>query len=77
MSIKDVITAFSEEQVDRLTGLSKAQLRYWDRTGFFAPKFAEEAARAHVAESSNAAKATFIFLPFPAGALQSSPPLRR
>ena len=42
MSIKPVITAFSEEQVERLTGFSKAQLRYWDSTGFFAPKFAEE-----------------------------------
>jgi DNA-binding transcriptional MerR regulator len=42
MSIEGVVTAFSEEQVERLTGLSKAQLRYWDRTGFFAPNFAEE-----------------------------------
>ena len=37
-----IIAAFSEEQVERLTGLSKTQLRYWDRTGFFAPKFADE-----------------------------------
>jgi DNA-binding transcriptional MerR regulator/uncharacterized protein (DUF433 family) len=41
-ALKSVITAFSEDQVERLTGLSKAQLRYWDRTEFFAPKFAEE-----------------------------------
>jgi DNA-binding transcriptional MerR regulator/uncharacterized protein (DUF433 family) len=40
--LQSIIAAFSEEQVERLTGLSKAQLRYWDRTGFFAPKFAEE-----------------------------------
>lgn len=37
-----VINAFSEEQVERLTGVSKRQLRYWDRTGFFAPAFGEE-----------------------------------
>jgi DNA-binding transcriptional MerR regulator/uncharacterized protein (DUF433 family) len=41
-ALKSIITAFSEDQVERLTGLSKAQLRYWDRTEFFAPKFAEE-----------------------------------
>jgi DNA-binding transcriptional MerR regulator len=40
--LQSIISAFSEEQVERLTGLSKAQLRYWDSTGFFAPKFAEE-----------------------------------
>ncbi len=34
--------AFSEDQVERLTGISKRQLRYWDRTGFFKPQFAEE-----------------------------------
>ncbi len=34
--------AFSEDQVERLTGLSKRQLRYWDRTNFFKPQFAEE-----------------------------------
>ena len=38
----DVIAAFSEEQVGRLTGLSKARLRYWAKTGFFAPSFAED-----------------------------------
>jgi DNA-binding transcriptional MerR regulator len=41
-ALHSIIAAFSEEQVERLTGLSKTQLRYWDRTGFFAPKFAEE-----------------------------------
>jgi DNA-binding transcriptional MerR regulator len=37
-----VISAFTEDQVERLTGISKSQLRYWDRTGFFAPTFADE-----------------------------------
>ena len=41
-ALQSIIAAFSEDQVERLTGLSKAQLRYWDRTEFFAPKFAEE-----------------------------------
>jgi DNA-binding transcriptional MerR regulator len=36
----EVIQAFSEEHVARLTGLSKHQLRHWDRTGFFAPSLA-------------------------------------
>jgi uncharacterized protein (DUF433 family) len=33
---------FSDEHVARLTGLSKWQLRSWDRLGFFAPRFAYE-----------------------------------
>jgi uncharacterized protein (DUF433 family) len=37
-----VIAAFSEEQAERLTGISKIQLRYWDRTRFFSPSFADE-----------------------------------
>ncbi|MCP4304258.1 MAG: DUF433 domain-containing protein [bacterium] len=41
----DVITAFSEDQVERLTGLTKAQLRYWNRTGFFAPTHVDEGSR--------------------------------
>ncbi len=36
------VKAFSAEHVHRLTGLSHAQLRYWDRTGFFNPTFADE-----------------------------------
>jgi DNA-binding transcriptional MerR regulator len=36
------IAAFSEEQVERLTGLNTAQLRYWDRMGFFQPSYAGE-----------------------------------
>jgi uncharacterized protein (DUF433 family) len=34
-----VIAAFTEEQVERLTGLTVHRLRYWDRTGFFRPEF--------------------------------------
>ena len=37
-----IIVAFGEEHVERLTGLTPAQLRYWDRTGFFALSHAEE-----------------------------------
>lgn len=37
-----VISAFSEDHVERLTGLSKWQLKSWDREGFFAPHFAYE-----------------------------------
>ena len=33
---------FSDEHVSRLTGLSKWQLRSWDRLGFFSPRFAYE-----------------------------------
>ena len=37
-----IIQAFSENQVARLTGLTAHQLKSWDRTGFFAPSFADE-----------------------------------
>jgi uncharacterized protein (DUF433 family) len=37
-----VIQAFGEEHVEKLTGLSKWQLRRWDRLGFFAPQYAYE-----------------------------------
>jgi uncharacterized protein (DUF433 family) len=37
-----IIQAFGEEHVERLTGLSKWQLRRWDRLGFFAPQYAYE-----------------------------------
>jgi uncharacterized protein (DUF433 family) len=40
--MSDVIAAFSEDHVHRLTGLSKGRLRYWDRTGFFAPSYMDE-----------------------------------
>lgn len=35
-----VVLAFSAHQTSRLTGLSPAQLRYWDETGFFRPEYA-------------------------------------
>ncbi len=41
-NVDNIVAAFTEEQVERLTGLTKAQLRYWDRTGFFAPYYGEE-----------------------------------
>jgi uncharacterized protein (DUF433 family) len=41
-SAGSVIGAFTEEQVERLTGVTVHQLRGWDRTGFFAPQFADE-----------------------------------
>jgi len=41
-NIGTVIAAFSEANVERLTGLTSAQLRYWDKTGFFAPAYADE-----------------------------------
>ena len=40
--LDNVISAFSAEQVEQLTGLSKSRLLYWDRTGFFAPSYADE-----------------------------------
>lgn len=33
------IAVFSEEQVVRLTGVRRVQLRYWARDGFFMPRF--------------------------------------
>jgi len=38
----DVVRAFSTNHVVRLSGLSHAQLRYWDQTGFFRPRYAFE-----------------------------------
>ena len=40
MDIGNVIAAFSEEQVERLTSLSKTRLRYWDKSDFFKPSYA-------------------------------------
>lgn len=37
-----VVAAFSEEQVERLTSISKSQLRYWDRTKFFSPSYGDD-----------------------------------
>lgn len=36
------VLAFSAEDVCRLTGLTQRQLRYWDKTGFFYPRYADE-----------------------------------
>jgi uncharacterized protein (DUF433 family) len=41
-----VLSAFTEEQVERLTGISRRQLRYWDQTNFFTPSLAYEDRRA-------------------------------
>ncbi|MGY2919264.1 uncharacterized protein (DUF433 family) [Bradyrhizobium sp. USDA 3262] len=41
-----VVSAFTEDQVVRLTGISISQLRYWDRTDFFRPSLAYEDRRA-------------------------------
>lgn len=38
-----IVAAFSEEQAERLTGVRKGQLRYWDKTGFFSPSYGEGA----------------------------------
>lgn len=37
-NIDSVIAAFTEHQVERLSGVTRRQLRYWDRTGFFSPE---------------------------------------
>jgi uncharacterized protein (DUF433 family) len=39
MSDAHVIGAFSEEHAERLTGVSRHQLRRWDRIGFLKPSF--------------------------------------
>ncbi len=38
----NVIAAFSEDQTARLTGVTKSQLRYWDKTNFYKPSYSEE-----------------------------------
>src|ERR1700681_2932452 len=42
MNKSPLIAAFSEYHVVRLTGLTKGQLKSWDRAGFFAPRYAYE-----------------------------------
>ena len=37
-----VVPAWSVDHVVRLTGLTRAQLLYWDRSGFFRPRLADE-----------------------------------
>lgn len=38
----NVVSAFTEDQVERLTGVSVHQLRRWDRTGFYHPEYADD-----------------------------------
>lgn len=42
LDISSVVAAFSEEQIERMTGLTKGRLRYWARTDFFKPSFIED-----------------------------------
>ena len=42
LDISNVIAAFSEEQVGKITGLTKGRLRYWAKTNFFKPSFSED-----------------------------------
>lgn len=37
-----VIAAFSEEHAERLTGVTRSQLRYWDQVHFYTPSYAEQ-----------------------------------
>lgn len=41
-SADNVIGAFSEEHAERLTGVTRHQLRRWDTLGFFRPSYAAE-----------------------------------
>lgn len=41
LDISNVIAAFGEDQASKLTGLSLRQLRYWAKTGFFAPSYTD------------------------------------
>ena len=45
LDISNVIAALSDVHVQKLTGLTKRQLRYWDETGFFKPSFVEAKSR--------------------------------
>jgi uncharacterized protein (DUF433 family) len=38
----NIVAAFTEDQVTRLTGVSKRRLRWWDGQGFFLPALAHE-----------------------------------
>lgn len=40
--ITNIISAFSADQVVRLTGLTMRQLAYWDKLGFFQPQYAAD-----------------------------------
>lgn len=39
---RTIVSAFTEDQVATLTGLTKRRLRYWDRTNFFKPSMGFE-----------------------------------
>ena len=39
LDISNVIAAFSEDQVELITGLNKGRLRYWARTDFIQAQF--------------------------------------
>ncbi len=45
LDISNVIAAFSEDQVENITGLTKRQLRYWAKTDFFRPSYVEDNTR--------------------------------
>lgn len=40
-AVNNMIAAFSEDQAIRLTGITRSQLRYWDRTSFFSPSYTD------------------------------------
>lgn len=42
LDITNVVAAFSEDQASSLTRLSITRLRYWARTGFFAPSYVDD-----------------------------------
>jgi hypothetical protein len=42
LDISNVVAAFSEEHVERITSLTKGRLRYWAKTGFFKPSYSED-----------------------------------
>ena len=39
---RGIIAAFSEDQAEQLTGVTKRQLRYWDKTDFYRPSYVED-----------------------------------
>ncbi|MCA0300329.1 MAG: DUF433 domain-containing protein [Proteobacteria bacterium] len=40
--MNSVIAAFSDDQVVRLTGVRKGQLRYWDKSDFYSPSYSND-----------------------------------
>lgn len=42
LDISNAVAAFSEDQVENITGLKKGRLRYWAKSNFFKPSFVEE-----------------------------------